>query len=167
MSVAFPFAPRVKPMLTTCGWFDRPTVKARATATHAAAAVATASPRVTQRRRRRGTTFVRSAAAWSRMAGPQPRGRSGRDRGEGEARGGVAELGELLAALLALAEMLLVGVRLVGVERVERVGSGQLVEVHDTSVPGSPSSSRRRESPPNILLLIVPSGWPSRSASSD
>jgi aminopeptidase N len=74
---------------------------------------------------------------------------------------------EQLAALLALAQVPLVGLGLVRAERVERVRSGQVVGVHDVSVPGSPSSSRMRDSPPNIRLLMVPSGWPSLSASSD
>ena len=97
----------------------------------------------------------------------QPRGRSGRDRGERQSCRGLVELGELLAALLALAQVPLVGLGLVRGERVERVRGGQVVGVHDVSVPGSPSSSRMRESPPNIRLLMVPSGWPSLSASSD
>src|SRR4029077_5647127 len=98
---------------------------------------------------------------------PQPWRGYRRNRAEREARCGVVELGELLAALLALPEVALVVVGLVRVERVERVCGGQVVEVHDTSVPASRSISRRRESPPNILLLIVPSAWRSRSANSD
>ena len=53
------------------------------------------------------------------------------------------------------------------VERVERVARGQLVNVHEFLSAPSSSSSRSRDRPENILLLIVPSGWPSRSASSD
>src|SRR6185437_8482629 len=97
----------------------------------------------------------------------QPGGRGRRDRGEGESRRALVELGELRAALLALAQVPLVGLCLVRLERVERVGGGQVVEVHEISVPGSPSCSRSVESPVNILLLIVPSGCPSLSASSD
>ena len=134
----------------------------------AAAAAATASPRTTQRRRGSGTTFVRSAAACSRIDRSQPRRRRRRDRAERERRGRPVELGELrrgtprtgsgAARRLSASS---------GVERVERVRGGQVVEVHEISVPGSPSSSRRRESPVNIRLLMVPSGWPSLSASSD
>jgi hypothetical protein len=93
--------------------------------------------------------------------------RRGLGRAEGERRGRPVQLGELPAALLALAQVALVGLGLVGVERVERVGGGQVVEVHEISVPGSPSCSRRLDSPVNILLLIVPRGCPSLSASSD
>src|SRR5262249_58554495 len=96
-----------------------------------------------------------------------PRGWGGRDRAVGQARGRTVELGKLLAALLALAQVPLVGLGLRRVERVERVGGGQVVGVHEVSVPGSPSSSRMRGNPPNIRLLIVPSGWPSLSARSD
>ena len=78
----------------------------------------------------------------------QPRGRSGRDRAERQSGRRLVELGELLAALLALAEVPLVGLGLVRVERVERVCGGQVVGVHDVSVPGSPSSSRMRDKPP-------------------
>ena len=93
--------------------------------------------------------------------------RSRRDRAEGERCRSLAELRELLAAVLALAEVPFIRLRLVAVERVERVGRCQVVDVHDISPPGSPSNSRIRESPVNILLLMVPSGWPSLSASSD
>ncbi len=59
--------------------------------------------------------------------------------------------------------------RSLGLERVERVGSGQLVNsgLHDPSCADSSRSSRRRASPANIRLLIVPRGTPSLSASSD
>ena len=86
---------------------------------------------------------------------------------EREARAGLVQLGELFAALRALAQVTLVRLGLVRVERVNRVGGGQVVEVHEISVPGSPSNSRMRESPVNIRLLMVPSGCPSLSASSD
>jgi hypothetical protein len=41
---------------------------------------------------------------------------------------------------------------LFSVERVERVGGGQVVDVHEISIPGSPSSSRKRARPMNIRL---------------
>ncbi len=90
-----------------------------------------------------------------------------RDDREGERRRRLAEARELLATARALTEVGLEGLAPLGIEGVERVGGGQVVDVHDISSPGSPRSSRRRASPMNILLLIVPSGWPSRSASSD
>ena len=75
---------------------------------------------------------------------------------------------ELLLAVRARRQVRLIGAPLVGVERVERVARGQLVNsgLHDPSCVSS-RSSRRRASPANILLLIVPSGTPSLSASSD
>ena len=86
---------------------------ARPTAMQATAAAATASPRATQRRRRSGTTFVRSAAAASRIDARSRAGGAGATVAERERRRGLVELGELLAALLALAEMPLVGLGLV------------------------------------------------------
>ena len=84
---------------------------------------------------------------------------SARDRPEG---------GELLPAALARGEMGLVSLPLLRVEGVEGVAGGQLVVVVHASFSGvSSRSSRSRESPENILLLIVPSGWPRRAASSD
>ena len=76
---------------------------------------------------------------------------------------------ELLLALLALREMRLERVALGRVECVERVAGAQLVNsgFHDPSWVDSSRSSRNRASPANILLLIVPSGTPRRSASSD
>ena len=67
------------------------------------------------------------------------------------------------------AQVRLVGAPLVRIERVERVSGGQLVNsgFHDPSCAESSRISRRRASPANILLLMVPSGTPSRSASSD
>ena len=55
------------------------------------------------------------------------------------------------------------------VECVERVGGDQLVSlgVHDPSDSASSRTSRSRARPANILLLIVPRGTPSLSASSD
>ena len=76
---------------------------------------------------------------------------------------------ELLLAVLAVREVRLVGAPLVLIERVERVSGGQLVNsgFHDPSCAESSRISRSRASPANILLLMVPSGTPSRSASSD
>ena len=75
---------------------------------------------------------------------------------------------ELLAAGLAGGEVRLVALPLPRVERVERVGGGQLEVVFHASLSAfSSRSSRRRESPENIRLLMVPIGWPSRAASSD
>ena len=89
--------------------------------------------------------------------------------GDGERLGGLPERGELVLAVRAGREMRLVLATLLGVERVQRVARGQLVNsgFHDLSSAESSSSSRRRASPANILLLIVPSGTPSLSASSD
>ena len=76
---------------------------------------------------------------------------------------------QLLARLLRAREELLRAGAVGRVERVERVAGDQLVSlgVHDPSVSASSSTSRRRASPANILLLMVPNGRPSRSASSD
>ena len=164
--MAVPFGPSTTEAVTV-GWLDWLRETARPTAMQAAAAAATASPRATQRRRRSGTTFVRSAAAASRIDARSRAGGAGATVANARAVAALVELGELLAALLALAQVPLVGLGLVRGERVERVRGGQVVGVHDVSVPGSPSSSRMRESPPNIRLLMVPSGWPSLSASSD
>src|SRR5205823_3080737 len=91
-------------------------------------------------------------------AAPQPCGRSRCRDGQRERGRRLAERRELAAATLALREMRLVLLALVGVERVECEGRGQVVDVHDISSPGSPRSSRSRPSPRNILLLIVPKG---------
>ena len=70
-----------------------------------------------------------------------------------------------------LAEMRLELRLLVRVERVQGVGGAQVVDrvLSHSSSSGAPSwsISRRRASPLNIRLLIVPSGSPSLSASSD
>ena len=88
---------------------------------------------------------------------------------DGQGLGRRPERRELLLALLAVREVRLVGTPLVLIERVERVAGGQLVNsgFHDPSCAESSRISRRRASPANILLLMVPSGTPSRSASSD
>ena len=96
--------------------------------------------------------------------------RRGRHRPAGRVReraGDLPEALELLAAALARGEMLLEGLALRRVERVERVAGGQLVNVHEFLSASSSRSCRKRDRPANILLLIVPSGSPSRSASSD
>ena len=95
--------------------------------------------------------------------------RLGTRRRERERARDVAEGGELVTARFAALEMLLVDAPLVLVERVEGVARRQLVNSvrHDPSVPASSSSSRKRASPANIRLLMVPSGRPSLSASSD
>ena len=85
-------------------------------------------------------------------------------------RGGdVGERAQLLAGLLGGLQELLRACAVGLVEGVERVAGDQLVSlgVHDPSDSASSSTSRSRASPANILLLIVPSGTPSRSASSD
>jgi len=70
----------------------------------------------------------------------------------------------------AAREMRLVLGDLAVVERVQRVGGGQLVDgvsLHrSSSWIASWSSSRNRARPAKMRLLIVPSGTPSRSASS-
>ena len=114
-----------------------------------------------------GTTFSRSTAAAARMRLAQLWRRRRRYDPERERSRSLSEARELLTAARALTEMRLEGLAPLRIEGVERVGGGQVVDVHDISSPGSPRSSRRRASPMNILLLIVPSGWPSRSASSD
>ena len=93
-------------------------------------------------------------------------GPGGRDR-EGLRR--LPEGLEVLLAALAALEVLLVGAALLGVERVEGVARGQFVNsgFHDPSSEDSSRSSRSRARPANIRLLTVPSGTPSRSASSD
>ena len=167
-SVAVRFGPSTTAAVTIFLWLDWLRETPRPTAMQAAAAAATASPRATQRRRRSGTTFERSAAAASRIDARSRAGGAGATAPKARARRRrLVQLGELLAALLALAQVPLVGLGLFRVERVQRVGSGQVVGIHDVSVPGSPSSSRMRDRPPNIRLLMVPSGWPSLSASSD
>src|SRR4029079_15684526 len=89
--------------------------------------------------------------------------------GDGECLGRLPERLELVLALLAAHEVRLGGAPLVGIQRVECVARGQLVNsgFHDPSWAESSRSSRRRASPANILLLIVPNGTPSLSASSD
>ena len=86
-----------------------------------------------------------------------------------ERRRHLPERGEVVAAPVAACEVLLVGLALLGVEGVQRVARGQFVNsgFHDPSVVLSSKSSRKRASPANILLLMVPSGSPSLSASSD
>ncbi len=88
---------------------------------------------------------------------------------DGQRLGRLPERSELLLAGLAAREVRLVGGALVRVERVERVARSQLVNsgFHDPSWVESSRSSRNRASPANILLLIVPNGTPSLSASSD
>ena len=82
----------------------------------------------------------------------QPDGRRRRLDRPGEGAGRVGEGRELVAAPLATAEVGLVLAALFSVERVERVGGGQVVDVHEISIPGSPSSSRKRARPMNIRL---------------
>ena len=96
------------------------------------------------------------------------RRRVGRSR-ERELGGNRAEAGDRLPAALARREVLLERVQLGGLEGVQRVGGAQVVDClfHESSSVGWSSSSRSRESPVNILLLMVPSGSPSRSANSD
>ena len=89
-------------------------------------------------------------------------------RGDRERGRDVGVGAQLLAGLLGLGQELL-GPGTVGrLERVERVSGDQLVSlgVHDPSGSASSNTSRRRASPANILLLIVPNGRPRRSASS-
>src|SRR5262249_57452311 len=87
----------------------------------------------------------------------------------GERAGGRGEGWERGPAALAAREMGLVLPRLVRAESIERVRRRQVVKVgfHVLSPLGSASSSRKRPSPANIRLLIVPTGCPSLSASSD
>ena len=142
----------------------------RPIATAAAIAVTAARTGETRRRESSGTTVCFSARALARI-----RSRSVGARGAGRRRPRPARSvtsqneAQLLLALLAAAEVLLERVPLGGIERVERVAGGQLVNsgFHDPSSAPSSRSSRRRASPANILLLIVPSGIPSLSASSD
>ena len=84
-------------------------------------------------------------------------------------RGDLREARSLLASLLGRREQLVHAGLVVRVQRVERVARDQLVSlgVHDPSDSVSSRSSRRRARPANILLLMVPSGTPSLSASSD
>ena len=114
--------------------------------------------------RRSGTTFERSACRRVQDRRAQPRGRNGAT---------VANQSVAVSLSWRAARGPRTGSGAARRPRppsgssVERVGGGQVVGVHDVSVPGSPSSSRMRDSPPNIRLLMVPSGSPSLSASSD
>ena len=119
------------------------------------------------RRRRSGTTFDALAARLLEDPAAQRRRRHRPAGRVGERAGDLPEALELLAAALARGEVLLEGLALGRVERVERVAGGQLVNVHEFLSASSSRSSRNRDRPENILLLIVPSGSPSRSASSD
>ena len=138
-------------------------------ATAAAIAVTDASTGETRRREldRNDVLLLRSGG----FEDPLPeRGARCRAVGsDGEAAGDLPEGRELLLARLAALEMGLEGLPLGRVERIQRVAGSQLVDVdfHDPSSVPSCRSSRNRVSPANILLLIVPSGTPSLSDSSD
>ena len=145
---------------------QRPTASATTAATAAAAARTGA-----ERRRRRdsiGTTTCRSSRADARIrsrssglgAGPDAATASASAVSQNE----VSSCGSARSSRVRL-----VGPALVGVEDVERVAGGQLVNsvFHDLSCDDSSRSSRSLASPENILLLIVPSGTPSLCASSD
>ena len=102
----------------------------------------------------------------------QVRGRLDRVRREGEQRGRLAQVVELAAARLARGDVLLEEQRVVRLERIERVRGDQVLELsvlHGFSVviPRSSSSARSRVSAVCVRDLIVPSGCPSRRASSD
>ena len=133
----------------------------------AAIAAAEANTAVARRRGANGTTFSRSARAVERIRSAQSVGRIGRGRTVGERAGGLLEGGELGLAVGALRQVRLVGGHVALVERVQRVGGGQLVDgvsLHrSSSGMVSSSKSRRRARPVNTRLLIVPSGTPSRS----
>ena len=128
-----------------------------------------ASTGETRRRESSETTVCFSARASARILLAELRARRGAVGGDRERSRDLPERGELLLALGAAGEMALERVPLLGLECVEGVAGAQFVEfgVHDPSSAPSSRSSRRRASPANILLLIVPSGTPSLSASSD
>ena len=141
----------------------------RPMAAQAATLAAAAVERMSHGRRMGSdTTFSRSAAAVVRIRSRRRAGGGGRYDREREARSRLAEARELLAAARALGEMRLVGLALLvaRARRARRRRSGRGA-ASMLSSPGSPSSSRSRASPVNMRLLIVPSGSPSRSASSD
>ena len=75
-------------------------------------------------------TFARALRAGRFEDSPAQRRRRLRALGgESEGGDGLLELGELRRAALALGEVPLEALALVGVQRVERVGRGELVEV--------------------------------------
>ena len=137
-------------------------------AAHAATLATAAVERMSHGRRMgSGTTFSRSAAAVVRIRSRRRAGGGGETTPSASAVAVSPRLASSSRQRAHWREVRLVGLALSSVEGVERVGGGQVVDVHDISSPGSPRSSRNRASPMNMRLLIVPSGWPSRSASSD
>ena len=144
----------------------------RPIATAAAIAVTAASTggrrrfaRCRAKRRCQRTTCHRptvcfSARAASRIRSRRPRRGAGPSAATRERARHLPERRQLLLALRAVREMALELVPLGRVEGVQRVAGGQLVDsgFHDPSSAPSSRSSRRRVSPANILLLIVPRG---------
>ena len=85
-------------------------------------------------------------------------------------RGRNLQLADLVARVAVIGEVLVDLRALVVVDRVERVGAEQLLELgmrqlsfHAPPIPASARPSRMRRSPERIRLFTVPSGW-SRSA---
>ena len=78
--------------------------------------------------------------------------------------GGGRELGDLGAAVGADGEVLLEGRALGVVERVDRVRTGEVVQIGAHA--GTPNVSRRRIRPSRMRVLAVPSGRSSRRATS-
>ena len=78
--------------------------------------------------------------------------------------GGLAQPAHLLGAFGAVLQVLLEHLALVVVERVERVGAGQPVQLVGHAV--TPSASRILIKPSRIRVFTVPSGTLSNSATS-
>ena len=96
--------------------------------------------------------------------------RLGSRRRERERGDGLREAGDLFLALRAAGEVRLVGALLRRLERVDRVRGCEVVDqvvFHDSSPDTVSINSPRLARAARIWVLIVPSGRPSRSASSD
>ena len=78
--------------------------------------------------------------------------------------GGGRQLGDLGAAVGALREVLLEDARSAVVERVDGVGTGEVVQIGAHA--GTPNVSRRRMRPSRMRVFAVPSGRSRRRATS-
>ena len=141
----------------------------RPIATAAAIAVTAARTGETRRRESSGTTVCFSARALVTIRSRSVGARGGAVSGHGQRARDLQNEASSSWHCSQLPQVLLERVPLGGIERVESVAGGQFVNsgFHGPSSAPSSRSSRRRASPANILLLIVPRGIPSRSANSD